>query len=160
MLPFHFLCAFVKKGTALAGKGRNTPKGTKILFKANKHHMLPSAVQRALPKKSHIKEKEQRASQWFSPLSSVPCSVLSLGTRSTKAIHHLSFCVALVLYLISSLPLHHIALTWEGTTGLSGRNCGWTVKIQILNWSSKSLSMTLETSLSFPYLSIEMLTRK
>lgn len=115
--------------------------------------MLPSAVQQAPPKKSHIKEKEQRASPWFSPLSSVPCSVLSLGTRSTKAIHHLSFCVALVLYLISSLPLHHIALTWEGTTGLSGRNCGWTVKIQILDWASKSLSMTLETSLSFPYLS-------
>lgn len=82
--PFLFLCAFVKKGTAITGKGRNTPKGRMISicfppFSKQTSITCCHLQFKELLKKSHIKAEERRAHQvFFFLLSPFPCSDMSL----------------------------------------------------------------------------------
>lgn len=110
--PFLFLCAFVKKGTAITGKGRNTPKGRMIStcfppFSKQTSITCCHLQFKELLKKSHIKAEERRAHQvFFFPFITISLLWYVTQARSTKAIHYLNFCVVLVLYL----PLFHVSL--------------------------------------------------
>lgn len=83
---FPFMCAFVKKGAAITGKGRNTPKGRMIstCFPPISKQISITCCHlqfKELLKKSHIKVEERRASQvgcFFLLLSPFPCSDISL----------------------------------------------------------------------------------
>lgn len=106
MLSFPFFCVFVKKGTAVTGKGRNTPKGRMIstCFPPFSKQISITCCHlqfKELLKKSLSKWRKGEQVRWvfFFLLSPFPCFITQ--TRSSKAIHHLNFCVALAL----SLPL-------------------------------------------------------
>lgn len=112
---FPFMCAFVKKGAAITERQRQKYSKRKddqymlsSYFKANKHHMLPSAVQRAPQKITYQSGGKKSKSGGLLFFTFITISLLWYITqaRSTTAIYHLNFCVVLVLYL----PLFHVSL--------------------------------------------------
>lgn len=129
---FPFMCAFVKKGAAITERQRQKYSKRKddqymlsSYFKANKHHMLPSAVQRA-PQKSHIKVEERRASQvgcFFYFYHHFPALIYHSGQ-----IHHGNLppeflcCSGPLSPPLSCLPLQITVLTGGGTAAVPGRN--------------------------------------
>lgn len=137
MLPFPFPCTFVifKKGTAGKAQAETLQEEDQYLLplflKAQKWDVLPSAVQGAPWGITYQRDSTEQARVLFVcffplPFSSFPSLGRSLGTRSTKAVCHLNFSVALVLYLpFSALSLQYDALLQEGMSGAGIRQELW-----------------------------------
>lgn len=133
--PFPYTFVFVKKGTAGTGSGRNPPRGISVpTFPLSQSTEVRRAAicSSGSSLRNHLSKRQHRASQGFVcsffplPFSSFPFPWQSLGTRSTKAVCHLNFSVALVLYLpFSALSLQYDALLQEGMTGAGIRQELW-----------------------------------
>lgn len=111
---FPFMCAFVKKGAAITGKGRNTPKGRMIstcfppVSKQISITCCHLQFKELLKKITYQSGGKKSKSGGFFFFCFITISLLWYITqaRSTTAIYHLNFCVVLVLYL----PFFHVSL--------------------------------------------------
>lgn len=113
MSSFPFLCAFVKKGAAITGRGRNTPKGSMIstCFPPFSKQISITCCHLQFKEflKNHIskwRKGEQVRLLFWVFLNTISMLWYITQTRSTKANHYLNFRVVLVLYL----ALLHVSL--------------------------------------------------
>lgn len=130
-------------------------------LKANKHHMLPSAVQGAPQEITDQREGIENKPSGFSFYRRFPAPIYFLEPDPLR--QFVTWISALLWSFISLYfvcpPATHCPHTGEvQLVRVSGRNCGRVIKAW--NWGLKSLSKSLEKSLRFfcPYSTL--LTRK